>query len=74
VFDYSDYFIKYYEKEVNIITNNYLRMTNLALLLSYYPISRKILFPFITNKFFSHLLEVNMGRERLVGKLKDKNV
>jgi len=74
VFNYSDDFIKYYEKEVKKITNNYLRMTNLALLLSYYPILRRILFPFITNKFFSHLLEVNMGRERLVGKLKDKNV
>jgi len=72
--NHSDDFIKYYEKEVNIITKNYLRMTNLALLLSYYPILRKILFPFITNKFFSHLLEVNMGRERLFGKLKDKNV
>ena len=74
VFNYSEDFIKYYEKEVKIITNNYLRMTNLALLLSYYPILRKILFPFITNKFFSHLLEVNMGRERLFAKLKDKNV
>jgi len=68
VFNYSDDFIKYYEKEVKKITNNYLRMTNLALLLSYYPILRKILFPFITNKFFSHLLEINMGREKLFSK------
>ncbi len=68
VFNYSDDFKKYHEKEVKMITRNYLRMTNLALLLSYYPILRKILFPFITNKFFSHLLEVNMGREKLFSK------
>ena len=67
--NHSDDFIKYYEKEVKIITNNYLRMTNLALHVSYFPILRRILFPFVTNKFFSHLLEINMGRERLFGKL-----
>jgi len=74
VFNYSDDFIKYYEKEVKKITKNYLMMTNLALLLSYYPILRRILFPLVSDKFFSRLLEVNMGRERLLDKLKDKNV
>ncbi len=67
VSNHPDDFINYYEIEVKKIMNNYLRMTNLALLLSYYPILRRIVFPFISNKFFSHLLEVNMGRERLFG-------
>jgi 2-polyprenyl-6-methoxyphenol hydroxylase-like FAD-dependent oxidoreductase len=72
--NHQDDFIKYYEKEVKRITKNYLRMTNMALLMSYYPILRKISFPFITGKFFSHLLEVNMGRERLFGKSKNNKV
>jgi len=60
-------FKKYYEQEVRRITNNYLRMTHMALLLSYYPLLRKFTFPLISSKFFSHLLEVNMGREKLFG-------
>jgi len=74
VFNYSGDFIKYYEKEVKKITKNYLKMTNLALHVSYFPILRRILFPFINNKYFSHLLEVNMGRERLLGKSKNKKI
>lgn len=69
IYNYPNDFIKYYEKEVKIITKNYLQMTNMALLLSYYPILRRIIFPFLSSKFFSHLLEVNMGRERLFGEL-----
>lgn len=62
---YGEDFTKYYDKEVKKITNNYLKMTHVALLFSYYPFLRKIVFPFISNKFFSHLLEANMGREKL---------
>lgn len=67
IFNHGHEFNKYYEKEVTKITNNYLRMTHLALLLSYYPFVRKTIFPLMSNKFFTHLLEVNMGRQRLFG-------
>ncbi len=63
VSNYPDDFISHYKKEINRTTSNYLSMTKLALLLSYYPILRRITFPFISNKFFSRALEVNMGRE-----------
>ena len=62
---YGNGFHNAYKKEVNKIVNNYLIVTHVALLLSYYPFLRKIIFPLISNKFFSHLLEVNMGREKL---------
>lgn len=63
---FSEAFFESYEKEVKRITSKYLSMTKLALLLSYYPILRRITFPFISNKFFSRALEINMGREKWI--------
>ena len=66
IHNHDDDFIKYYKNEVKKITKRYLLMTHLVLLFSYYPSLRKFVFPLISKKFFSHLLEVNMGRKGLI--------